>query len=292
MTMLRTLLIHAVDYAGLFPPAKLDMETAVRNYASYQEGEHSWALGRFIVPVSGLVEFEHALNTTARWGDNTWRISALADADALDRDMAAIFGFNKRQQAIIDTIELKASTVDGVKVISRSVPSVLTTYVEIPLDPDPAPLIAVIRSSGLCAKVRTGGITSGAFPSSRNLARFIQACTSSRVRFKATAGLHHPVRGEYHLTYETESETGTMYGFLNVLVASGVAYAHGSMSDIVAALEERTPGAFRFDDDGITWGTFRLDGRRIPHLRSELVNAFGSCSFTEPINDLKSLKIL
>lgn len=52
MTMLRTLLIHAVDYAGLFPPAKLDMETAVRNYASYQEGEHSWALGRFIVPVS------------------------------------------------------------------------------------------------------------------------------------------------------------------------------------------------------------------------------------------------
>jgi hypothetical protein len=47
---LRVLLANLIDYAGLFPPAALPMEEAVRNYARYREGEHAWMLGKFVVP--------------------------------------------------------------------------------------------------------------------------------------------------------------------------------------------------------------------------------------------------
>jgi hypothetical protein len=55
------LLRDLIDYAGLFPPASLDMAAAVANYDSYSRSEWNWILGRFIVPVARLGEFEEAL---------------------------------------------------------------------------------------------------------------------------------------------------------------------------------------------------------------------------------------
>jgi hypothetical protein len=289
MTSLRALLAGAVDYAGLFPPAKLEMESAVRNYAAYRAGEHAWALGRFITPVSRLAELERELVITN--GGEGWRVSVLAGS-SLDEDVAAVFGFNKRQRAIIDTLELKASTVDEVRSVARSVPALLTGYIEIPIEPDPSALIAAIGKSGLRAKARTGGITADAFPASATLARFIRACVAAKVSFKVTAGLHHPLRAAYRLTYEPDGPTGTMYGFLNVFVATGVAQNGGSVDDVVAALEELSPAAFHMNDGEISWRTYRIDIAGIILLRSELAISFGSCSFSEPIEDLKTLNFL
>ena len=55
---LRDLLSGLIDYAGLFPPAALDMPAAAREYAEYRESEYRWALGRFVIPVARLDEFE------------------------------------------------------------------------------------------------------------------------------------------------------------------------------------------------------------------------------------------
>jgi hypothetical protein len=289
MTSLRTLLAGAVDYAGLFPPAQLDMESAVRNFAAYRAGEHAWALGRFIVPASRLAEFERVLVNTSK-GEG-WCVSALAGS-FLDEGVAAVFGFNKRQRAIVDTLELKASTVEEVHAAARTVPSLLTGYVEIPLEPDPSLLVAAIGKSGLRAKARTGGITADAFPASAALARFIRACVAANVPFKATAGLHHPLRATYRLTYEPNSPTGMMYGFLNIFVAAAVALKNGNADDVVGALEELSPTAFQFSNSEILWRTYRVDIAGITSLRSERVISFGSCSFTEPIEDLKTLNVL
>lgn len=289
MNSTRTLLDGAVDYAGLFPPAKLDMATAVRNYASYRKSEHSWALGRFIVPVSRLAEFEQALmNKTDGAG---WRVSALG-GESPEEDAATIFAFNKRRPVMIDTLEVKSSTVDDIWVVASTVPSILTTYVEIPLHADPSPLVAAIAKSDLRAKVRTGGTTSDVFPSSASLGSFIHACAAEGVTFKATAGLHHPLRAAYRLTYEPDSPTGMMYGFLNVLLAAGVARSGGSTTEIIAALEEQSPNALSANDDEIAWQQYRFDLASIRSIRSGLAISFGSCSFEEPIEDLKSLGLL
>lgn len=283
------LLTGAVDYAGLFPPAQLDMTTAVRNYAAYRNGEHAWALGRFIVPVSRLTEFEQAFVSKSNSAE--WHISALAGA-SLDQDVATIFAFNKRRLAVIDTLEAKSSTTEDVRVVASAVPSVLTTYVEIPLHTDPSPLVAAIGKSGLRAKVRTGGTASDAFPSSANLGKFIYACARAGVPFKATAGLHHPLRATYRLTYEPDSPTGIMYGFLNVLIAAGVARSGGSFTEVVTALEEQSAAALRVNDSEISWRQYRFDLASVKPLRSELAISFGSCSFEEPIGDLKLLGLL
>ena len=38
MSAIRALLTESIDYAGLFPPAGLDMASAVENYARYRAG--------------------------------------------------------------------------------------------------------------------------------------------------------------------------------------------------------------------------------------------------------------
>jgi hypothetical protein len=117
---------------------------------------------------------------------------------------------------------------------------------------------------------------------------FIDACQREAVPFKATAGLHHPVRGSYRLTYEPGSPVGTMYGFLNVFVASALIHAGESRNSAIAALEETDRRAFVFDDDAITWRDIRITTDQLEASRQFAIS-FGSCSFREPIDELRPL---
>ena len=47
-----------IDYAGLFPPAKLPLDEAIDEYISHVSDEKEWMLGRFIIPLSKLSELE------------------------------------------------------------------------------------------------------------------------------------------------------------------------------------------------------------------------------------------
>jgi hypothetical protein len=144
---------------------------------------------------------------------------------------------------------------------------------------------------GARAKVRTGGVTPEAFPSTASLARFIHACVGAKVPFKATAGLHHALRAEYPLTYEEDSVKGVMFGFLNLFLAAALARDGLAQSDTCAILEESSPGAFQVDDEMIGWRGQRLDQDALARARESMVS-FGSCSFTEPISELQSLRWL
>ncbi len=248
-TTLRTLLHSLVDYAGLFPPAALDMHRAVHEYALHRAGEHAWMLGHFILPVSRLDEFETALASLGPSPSATSGGSAscpVADLDAtLARDHRLQRAKSRTDSAVVDTIELKLDAVPDLAAALATVPPHLTTYVELPIDDDLAPRLAVISAAGARAKVRTGGVTPGAFPASHALARFIQACADAGVPFKATAGLHHPLRGEYRLTYETGSPHGMMFGFLNVFLAAAFARTGLTLKELALLLEEKDADRLR-----------------------------------------------
>ncbi len=291
----RFLLTELIDYAGLFPPAALDMPTAVRNYDAYRRGEYNWMLGRFITPAARLQEFEQAAaDFLPRNGEeNPWRLSALAGND-LKADLEKIAGFNQRhaRRAVIDAIEIKAERADQIEAAMKLMPAELTAYFEIPIASDPRALVKTIAETGARAKARTGAVTPEGFPSSFDLARFIAACESEEVAFKATAGLHHPIRSVNRLTYEPESATALMHGFLNVFLAAAFAQNGMSVEQLVELLEERSPEAFRFELDSAFWRDQMLVNGRLRNTRSLLAIAFGSCSFEEPIEDLKKIGLL
>lgn len=298
MHVIRTLLEGIVDYAGLFPPAALAMEPAVRDYADYLAGPDAWMLGRFIVPAARLDEFAVAAETLLPRNPTNagWRLSALVGNDAAE-DVAAIGRFNCHHAAegagaaAVDTVELKVENAATVEAIMAKMPSWLMAFLEIPIAADPEPLVTMIGRAGARAKVRTGGVTADAFPAAEPLARFLEACVRHRVPFKATAGLHHPVRAEHALTYASDAPRGTMHGFLNVFLATAALAAGHGHATAVALLEESSPAAFHVEDDAVIWRDLRLDAAELAAAR-RLGLSFGSCSFREPIDDLTTLELL
>lgn len=286
---LYTLLAEAVDYAGLFPPATLDMRAAIGEYASHRGEPTAWMLGRFVIPATRLDEWSREAPPTIE-GD-PWPLSVLAPAfDPALRDTIIGFNLRERGRAAIDTVETRAMTPREMP--SASLTSGVAIFVEIPIADDPANLLDAIRGAGVRAKVRTGGTTPDAIPPAGQVARFIRRCVERDIVFKATAGLHHPLRAEYPLSYQDGAPAGTMFGFLNVLLATMIAREGGAQKDIVAALEEREPTALTATDEAVMWRgrAFRIASLRAGRTRS--ITGFGSCSFNEPVADLKALGLL
>lgn len=295
MHPIRILMKRMIDYAGLFPPAELDMPAAVANYAAYRDSHVAWALGRFILPVSRLGEFEAAAEHLLPHDPTLvpWQLSVPSTND-LHADLTAIQAFNDRyaQRAIIDTIELKAGHTNEINSAMQILPANITPYFEIPIADDLPELIETIGRAGGRAKVRTGGTTQPMFPPAEDLLHFISACVGRHVPFKATAGLHHPLRSQYRLTYQPDSERSTMYGFLNVFLSTAFLAAGMNVDEAMQVLIEESPEAFQFDESGIDWRGRRLTGESLANAREQLAISFGSCSFEEPIDELKAMKLL
>jgi hypothetical protein len=294
-TALHALLAGAVDYAGLFPPAGLPMASAVAQYAEYRAGPDAWALGRFVVPTARLAELEVAAKAVApRPPAEPWRLSALVGPNAAE-DLHALGEFNCRHAAAdavalsADVIEAKVESVEAVERLLAVVPRWAQAYLEIPLASDPRPLIDAIARRGGRAKMRTGGLTPDAFPTAAQILGFIRACTDARVPFKATAGLHHPLRAEYRLTYEPDGPHGTMFGYLNVFLTAVLLRRGLPEPEALALLEERSPAAFRFSADAAEWRGHRAERESIQEARREGIVAFGSCSFTEPVGEMRAI---
>jgi hypothetical protein len=296
---LRTLLAHAIDYAGLFPPAQLDMPGAVAEYESYLASSDAWALGRFVVPAARLRELAAAAGDAplnplgSRRGER--RLSVVLGADlAADVERLRAFCADVNGEGWwrgIDAVELRASTPEAIAQAMRLVPDSVERYVEIPISEDPTPLVRAIAGAGAYAKVRTGGTTTDAFPASDHVARFLATCLREAVPFKATAGLHHPLRGEYPLTYEPGSACGRMYGFLNVFLATAFLAAGLDEAEARVLLDESDPNAVTFSRTEAVWRSHRIPLDRLAESR-RFLTSFGSCSFREPIDDLTALGLL
>jgi len=306
------LLSRLIDYAGLFPPAGLGMLPAVTNYDSYLRSEYSWMLGRFIVPAGRLNEFDEALgqltaadstprNPTHRrvrdeWG--TLGVSALLGTD-LAADIARIAEFNERtsnsangRNAVIESVEMKTESSAEIVRMAEIMPRELAAYFEIPLAGREGECIAAVAECGCRAKIRTGGETADKFPDSAQVIDFVRRCADAKVPFKATAGLHHPMRSVHRLTYQPDSPSAMMHGFLNLFLAAAFVRAGLETGASVELLEERSSASMQLDAEGVGWREHRLGWRELAQARQDFAVSFGSCSFTEPIDDLRSLGLL
>lgn len=290
MSVVQALLARLIDYAGLFPPASLEMEPAVRNYQQYLAGDFSWMLGNFIVPASRLTEFTQVFQAVCcDEQENPWTLSVVCADNDLPVDLQTIRDF-PQGAAFLATFEFKSTDLHNARSVMAALPRGPARYVEIVPDrTQMRDLLPLLASNGARAKLRTGGVTPAAIPPPEAVAHFLHDCAKERVPFKATAGLHHPVRSRHALTYQMGSPEATMHGFLNVFLAAALAYYGATEEVLLTTLTEEDPKAFEPDGDVLSWHDHRMTSDQIERARKEFAIGFGSCSFTEPIGDLKAM---
>jgi hypothetical protein len=235
----RALLERLIDHAALFPPASMSMEDALAEDRRVRAGEAAWLVNRFVCPAARLAEL----------GDEPLRLSVIVDGTAPTADRR------------IEAVELARWPAGDF--------GALELYVEVPLAEDASAWIDRLSQLGLRGKIRCGG---AAVPSVEALAGFIRLCRRRGVPFKATAGLHHPIRRE------------SSHGFLNLFAAT-------LFGDEERALAEDDADAFRLTDEAFSWRGRSASPDEVARLRREALVAIGSCSIQEPVDDLKELGI-
>ena len=235
----RAALARLIDHAPLFPPASLPVLEALAEDRRARADEHAWLLARLVWPASKLGELD----------------------GAEDRELSVLLDGG---ESVVPTQSPRVGAVEtrweeGLESLSGEV------YVELPLGDGLEEKVAALAERGLRAKVRCGGAE---VPSAEALGRFLACCREGRVRFKATAGLHHPLAADGR------------HGFLNVLAACAFEDA--------AALT----GEVELDEDALRWGGREAGPDELTRVRRDQLVAVGSCSFFEPVEDLKALGIL
>ena len=263
MDAARILFQRLIDDAGLFPPARKTIEHALADHREARRSGHAWMLGRFLCPASRLAELA---------GENDLEVGAILDGPDWRAGMEAV----ERYPGRVVLVETKLPP-DAAELVEAAAGR--EVFLEVPWD-DPRTLTAALEdvaAAGAGAKLRCGGLEADAFPSDEAVARFITECRRLRIRFKATAGLHHPFRTR-------DDELGVLqHGFVNLLAATALVEA-----DTIAIVSEQDPSAFSFAEDAIGWrGNFGDAGE----ARGSFT-AFGSCSFAEPVEDLTSHRLL
>lgn len=279
-----------VDYAGLFPPAACSMADAVRQYDVYRRSEDRWMLGRFVVASIRLEELGEALSAGGFVLDpgDPWLLTVVMGA-VIPVELERIAAFDARwgtRGVVTDSIEYRVGSVGEVVAVAEQIPHRFRRYFEVPQVGPYDALVAAIGGTGALAKIRTGGMSAELFPDASELARFLVAVVKHRVPFKATAGLHHPFRGSYPLSYAHDAPRQVMYGFVNLLVATTELLRGGKRATAQAILEESRRNAFAWHDKGIDWGDEQYTEAELAAAHQQLFIGFGSCSFREPVDEL------
>lgn len=313
-----------IDYAGLFPPADLSLDTSIQKYNQYRKSEEAWMLSRFIIPADRLAELTPYRETLFSEGEPFAfsilgkRTETVSDYKEYLRHMANVLEkFHEDHEARVttDVLELKlpreavfasdkelltdlyndtAQFVDEKDVFPHDI------FYEGIFNKNWEKEIGLIleslntynsNSSGQKVssgfKLRCGGTESSMFPSIEQVAFTLNKVRKENIALKCTAGLHHPIR-HYDYTIKTK-----MYGFINVFGGAMLGYAHDfSDKKMTEVLGEEDAEHFDFTADGFRWKDFEVSTDDIEELRKVALISFGSCSFDEPREDLRQLGLL
>ncbi|MBI3163881.1 MAG: hypothetical protein HYZ24_04300 [Chloroflexi bacterium] len=294
-----------IDYAGLFPPASLNLADALDEYSRHLSCADNWMLGRFIIPAAQLANLPTL--------PDSWHFSVLGRSGAtvpefdraLDLDISCLTAFRKIQRAGTDVFEVRLpapafSSANDLSALLNSTnrkladENNLIVFHEIALDDAwrrnlETTISAISQHNGQSGhrigfKLRCGGVVAAAFPTVEQIAQALILCRDYSVPLKVTAGLHHPIR------HYNESVRTKMHGFINVFGAGILSQAHHlSLEQTVEILNEEDPLNFGFTESHFAWKNLSADSAQIESIRNSGVTSYGCCSFDDPRNDMKKL---
>jgi hypothetical protein len=305
-----------IDYAGLFPPAKLPMDDALNRYVTHRSGSDGWMLSRFVCPVSRFAELEALLGEIDP-AQPPIRLAVLGRGGAtaeefletIAEEAAAVRGLSSRhgRRVVADVFEVRLPVSGGVAVavenawrlLCEGKPDTMTPFFEVSLLDEWRPrlpaAVAAVRDTDRIAgemhrvglKIRCGGLEAAEVPEPAAVAAAIATCRATGVPLKATQGLHHSIR-----RHDTELDT-MVHGFVNLFAASTLSFVHDlpvvQLREIVAEVD---PRAFAIEDERLRWRSLEASAEQITASRNSLLTTFGSCSFQEPRDHLRELNLV
>lgn len=309
------LLSRSVDYAGMFPPASLEVKEAAARYSAMLAGPERFLLARFVCPASRLADVELLRPTS---GSPPAVLAALGAATASLEELVAQALEDRRVLLPLvaggvlaaDQYEVALPRVvieGGVAAVAAAaravtealaVPRRILVALEVPVAGAPAGLVveaiaglaqanAASPATPVCLKVRCGGASAAAVPAVEELAGAVAAARDHGVLIKATQGLHHPFR---HLDHGLGCP---VHGFLNLFAAAVLARSHGlDVAGIGEVLGDEDPDAFVFTDSGFAWRDHAVSLEALAAARRFGLTSFGSCSVDEPLADLRAFGLL
>ncbi|QSR28480.1 hypothetical protein CFH99_22915 [Nocardioides aromaticivorans] len=282
-----------LDDAAIFPPGNLPLSDAVRAHLAHGVAPYADLVGPLVVALADLPALAEA---TADLPAGSIALSVTVPAPALVGDVVdRVRGIRAARLAALEVaVPEGVAATDVVPVLDAALTGVgrrnsrlddevsssnrefhrpagetpTTVYVELPRDDRRDTLVAELARTSYHAKLRTGGVRADLYPDEAELAAAVVALVRAGVPFKATAGLHHALRN-------TDPETGfEQHGFLNLLAATAAAGDGAGVEEVAAILAER-------------------DARRLPDgPTTTLLGSIGTCSITEPVDELTELGLL
>lgn len=270
---------RVVDYAGTFPPARLELAEAAARYARYRRSEDRWMLNRFVVAAPDRHALDR-LRSADALEESPWRLSAVCSGPE-DLRLSRRW---KSPASVVESVEVRAPSPEEVPALADAAASDEQLFVELSLPQGEAELtraLGSLKRRNAMLKVRLGGERPGAIPSASTLARVLSVCAELRLPMKATAGLHQALRSSSHGSH----------GFVNLLLGATLAHEGGTAGDIEALLDDAQPESFRFEAGAVTWRERRFEVGSISDCRRGLFLSFGSCSFDEPLESLAALAL-
>lgn len=287
------LLSRALDYAGLFPPARLEMAAALEEFLDLRASPDAWALGRFLLPARRWPEFTSQIEQISALKTD-FEISLIFDSLAeLQRYPPEL---PRHFMGRIASVEMNETIWSG----QIGFPEILdhiseAQFVEIAPGHDLSRSLYSLKQTGKFAKLRCGGFVPEAFPATDAVADFILAAAQAGIAWKATAGLHHALRSRH--SPDHGQPVCMMHGYLNLFLAAAWAWsnigkgiaAQATRNEVRAILEESDAEAIALSDEGARWRGKLIENAIMPEMRKKFILSFGTCSFLEPMRELRHL---
>ncbi len=302
-----------IDYAGLFPPASLPLDKAISEYIYYKKSEYSYIVSRFVVPVASVENLKSIyqeinggnISLSVILPEMEFAVKSERNISKSIKDLDAILKENSFIEASSFEIKLPRNlSAENQEKLLKQFQKIITKIKKLPdnsliffepyvlgdnwktnIDIACEVISQTREHSGF--KLRTGGVTQDAFPHTDILAYAIKKCSDMKIKFKATAGLHHPLR------HFNPSVNTKMHGFFNVFIGFLIAEKYNPSPEILKKLiNTESATEFSFTDDFITYENFVISLKDIKNIKESFSLSYGSCSIDEPIDDLKTLKLI
>jgi hypothetical protein len=326
---LRALLTGLIDYAGLFPPAKLPLDQAIRNYAGYRQSADNWMLGRFIIPAARLQElaaFDSLLRQSPPFAFSVLGRGGSGEADflhSLVEDLTTTVTFCESFASWVkvgslevtlpgtmcraDSYEALCSLLlRAAERIESDGPPGMSVFYEMPVGANWRAAMEAVHAA-LQHVTRAARARPDAASQPCRIAGFKARCggleakafpSTEQLAAVITSCAQHAIAfkataGLHHPFRHYSGDVQThMHGFLNVFGAAALVFSNNLEEEVVRELlEDENPQNFVFGNTHFGWRHYRASIGDVEASRLQLATSFGSCSFDEPREDLQALEL-